>query len=761
MASDSTSLLTSLQQLDLFEPHQLTKVESILSETPDPPTAIRQLVRHGFLTPFQANLVNQGKAGQMVVGPYVLLERLGSGGMGDVFQARHRHIRTRTAALKVVRADRQTDVSSLAARFQREPEIIAMLSHPNIVKVFDAGRDRDQFYLVMEHLEGTDLQQLAKNKPLPVETARQYIAQAARGLEHLDERGMVHRDIKPANLFITKDGTVKILDLGLALLRSTAPDEDTVDELTGPGRVGTPIYWSPEQALNSHNVDVRADIYSLGRTFAYALTGKPPSADHAPFQFAELRKVRPDLPRDVFDILAKMTERDANRRYASPRDLVRALGRGAATKSRLPWRVALGAGVALALVAILATAGWIRSRLAGPADPGGVAAINNPVNKPEDKKPPVGPVVLPVKDPPAKEPLPKDPPKDPPAKDPPAKDPPAKPIDPLPVGDLGKTRVLTQHTGTIYSVAVVPGKAQAVSCSMDEIIWWDLKSNFVLKRKSSGFEPPSPKPKFSDNDFPVQAELKTADEILAERSPFGAVQVEPEGKWALFGGMNSVSVWQFEPWGRRLIFTRKHCGVIGASIDLSADRRYVLHGNYDNLVKLYDLKTGQELSYALPGSLGRFSRDGKKVLTAVRGQTPRENTPLHLFEFETGQPIQAFGGHRTGVEAIAFSPDGKHVASVGVRDKEPVLWNLETYEEVRRFTGHTGNVFALCFSSDGKQLLTGSEDKTARLWNVADGSEIDRFTRHSKAVHAVAFSPNDTYALTGGADQMMGVWQLK
>lgn len=756
MTSDHSSLLTSLQHLDLFEPHQLTKVEAILSETPDPPTAIRQLVRHGYLTPFQANLVNQGKAAQIIVGPYVLLERLGSGGMGDVFQARHRHIRTRTAALKVIRADRaQTNVGSLAARFEREPEIIAMLSHPNIVKVFDAGRDRDQFYLVMEHLEGTDLQQLARDKPLPIETACRYIAQAARGLEHLDERGMVHRDIKPANLFITADGTVKILDLGLALLRSIRSGEETVDELTGPGRVGTPVYWSPEQALHSHAVDIRADIYSLGRTFYYALTGKAPSADHAPFQLREVRKTRPDLPGDVFDILAKMTERDPHRRYASPREVVRALGRGRgpATKSRRRVAVIAG-GIALSLIAVLAMAVWVRSWLSGPpVDPGRVAVLDKAGDKAMEKKPPIDPVVVPGKKPvlPAE-----DPPRDP------IKAPPVKPIDPLPVGDLGQSRVLTQHTRQICSVAFVPGKAQAVSCTMDEMIWWDLKNNQVLKRKTTGFESPfAQPPKFLDNDFPVQPEPQTDEAKLAVHAALGALLVEPEGKWVLVGGMTSLTVWSFEPWGRRLLFTRKHCGVIGASIDMTADRRYALHGNYDNLVRLYDLTKGEELPHALPGSMGRFSRDGQRVLTAARGLTPRENTPLQLFEFATGQPIKNFGGHRTGVEAIALSPDGKHAVSVGVREKEPVLWSLETYEEVRRFTGHTGNVLALCFSSDGKQLLTASEDKTARLWRVADGTEINIFTRHSKAVHAVAFSPDDAYALTGGADQMVGIWQLK
>ena len=198
--------------------------------------------------------------------------------MGQVFKARNWKL-GRIVALKLIRKER-LDSPDAIRRFQREVRAAAALSHPNIVLAYDADQIGGTHLLVMECIEGaSDLAKLVKkNGPLPVAQACEYIRQAALGLQHAFERGLVHRDIKPANLLLTADGkTVKILDMGLARLDQKAGDGEASSTMTQEGAVmGTPDYIAPEQAMESHTVDIRADLYSLGCTFYYLLTAKVP-----------------------------------------------------------------------------------------------------------------------------------------------------------------------------------------------------------------------------------------------------------------------------------------------------------------------------------------------------------------------------------------------------------------------------------------------------------------------------------------------------
>ena len=297
------------------------------------------------------------------LGEYDLLDELGGGGMGRVFKAVHRKM-NRTVALKLLPESLVQSPESVE-RFQREVQALARLSHPNIVAVHDAGTAEGTHFYVMDLVVGEDLARLVKEHgPMPVEQALDCILQAARGLEYAHAQGVVHRDIKPSNLILDHDGTVRILDLGIARF-STMP-EQTGDDLTKTGCVlGTVDYMAPEQAMNTRLADHRADIYSLGCTLYCLLTGQPLYGGdtvmerlvaHREHPVPSLRKACPAAPAWLDGILRKMVAKKPEDRYQSATALVSDLERHAAPRS---WRRLV---VAIVTVLLLAVGSWLATR---------------------------------------------------------------------------------------------------------------------------------------------------------------------------------------------------------------------------------------------------------------------------------------------------------------------------------------------------------------------------------------------------------------
>ncbi|HWG44186.1 MAG TPA: protein kinase [Gemmataceae bacterium] len=283
------------------------------------------LVRDGMLTHFQAEQFLQGKWRRFTIGKYKVLERLGSGGMGAVYLCEHKLMRRRVA-VKVLPTAKADDTSSLE-RFYREARAVAALDHPNIVRAYDIDQDDKLHFLVMEHVDGSSLQEMVKKAgPMDVLRACHYMRQAALGLQHAHEtKGIVHRDIKPGNILVDRNGIVKILDMGLA--RFFHDEDDILTKKFEENVLGTADYLAPEQALDSHSVDIRADIYSLGATFYFCLTGRTPFAEgtvaqkliwHQTRQPKPLRQLRPEVPEGVAAIVEKMMAKDAGQRYPTP-----------------------------------------------------------------------------------------------------------------------------------------------------------------------------------------------------------------------------------------------------------------------------------------------------------------------------------------------------------------------------------------------------------------------------------------------------------
>lgn len=300
--------------------------------TPNDLSSIAGLfVRDGLLTFFQAEQFLQGKWKRFTIGKYKVLERLGSGGMGQVFLCEHKLMRRRVA-VKVLPTQKAADPSSLE-RFYREARAVAALDHPNIVRAYDIDQDDNLHFLVMEYVDGASLQEMVrKTGPMDPTRACHYMYWSAIGLQHAHAQGLIHRDIKPGNILVDRTGLVKILDLGLA--RFFLDEDDLLTKKYDESVLGTADYLAPEQAVDSHTVDGRADIYSLGATFYFLLTGQPPFSEgtvaqkllwHQSKNPKPVREVRAEVPDAVGRVVTRMMAKKPEDRYQTPGELAEAL----------------------------------------------------------------------------------------------------------------------------------------------------------------------------------------------------------------------------------------------------------------------------------------------------------------------------------------------------------------------------------------------------------------------------------------------------
>src|SRR5436305_7855523 len=295
------------------------------------------MVRDAVLTNFQAEQFLLGKWRGFTIGKFKLLERVGVGGMGQVFLCEHMFMRKRLA-VKVLPPAKAEQPAALG-RFYREARAAGGLDHPNIVRTHDIDQDGNLHFIVMEYVDGLSLLDLVRKfGPVEVPRAAHYVRQACEGLQHAFEAGLIHRDIKPGNLMVDRTGTVKVLDMGLARIF-----QDTEDMLTlkydEKSVLGTADYVAPEQTRDSHNVDIRADIYSLGATFYFLLTGKVlfPEGSvpqkliwHQTRQPKPVRELRREVPAGLAAVVERMIEKDPQARYQTPGEVAEALAPWAA-----------------------------------------------------------------------------------------------------------------------------------------------------------------------------------------------------------------------------------------------------------------------------------------------------------------------------------------------------------------------------------------------------------------------------------------------
>ena len=343
-------LVDVIRRSRLIDDRKLADVlRDVRSADPDAPSAeslLHRLTADGLLTRFQADQLGAGRWKGFTVGSYKLLDKLGAGGMGRVFLAEHSVLGKRVA-IKVLEGKLAADPIA-RQRFTLEARAAAALDHPNIVHVIDLEADADPPYIVMDYVEGVTFQAaVQKCGPMNPGTAAYCARQVAAGLQLAYEVGLVHRDIKPANLLVDKRGVAKILDLGIVRI----PGESVTMELDAKPILGTADYLAPEQALDSSNVDTRADIYALGATMYYLLSGQPPYPDGsaalkiARKQVADppwISRIRPEVPEGLATVVHRMMARNPADRYPTPSLAAQALGAFATPDSGFPTNLLSG-----------------------------------------------------------------------------------------------------------------------------------------------------------------------------------------------------------------------------------------------------------------------------------------------------------------------------------------------------------------------------------------------------------------------------------
>ena len=296
-----------------------------------------KLVEMGFLTPYQAEKIKEGRS-KFTIGPYTVIDFIGQGGMGQVFKAVHA-VMGRESAVKVLPLTKATPEA--INNFMREIRTQARLDHPNLVRAYDAGRDGDVHYLVTEYVAGADLRKLIRSRgPLTQQQAASVILQAARGLDYAHKQGLIHRDVKPGNILVTPEGIAKVSDLGLAAFILGFENDPRAGKI-----VGTADYLSPEQIRTPGDVTHVSDIYSLGCTLYYAVCGKVPfpggttkekarkHTDETPWH---PRRFNAELHEEFVEVIADMMEKEPGQRIQSAAEVVSRLEQWAGEASPLP-----------------------------------------------------------------------------------------------------------------------------------------------------------------------------------------------------------------------------------------------------------------------------------------------------------------------------------------------------------------------------------------------------------------------------------------
>jgi serine/threonine protein kinase/WD40 repeat protein len=796
------AFLDLLQTNQLLEATQLAEVrESAPAQGTDLPALCKLIFDKGWLTRFQLALLANGR--EIQFGPYRLLDKLGEGGMGQVFKAQHLAM-NRLVALKVIRKDKLANPHSVQ-RFQREMQAAAKLVHQNIVVAYDAGQAGGTHYFAMEYVEGIDLGRMVKQAgPLPVGQSCDYIRQAALGLQHAHEQGLVHRDIKPSNLLVSRTtsqssvaasaggapakalqrSTVKILDMGLARFQ----DVDT--GLTHEGSVvGTPDYLAPEQAVDSRSADIRCDIYSLGCSLYCLLTGAPPFQGtmaelllkHQMKECTPIEEARPEVPPELGDVLRRLMAKNPDDRFQTPDEVAEALSPFCDTEGSVP----LPTG-----------------NRAGGEKPG--SSVNRP-----------GRDTLPNQ--PALTPVPGAGRRNSQLKTGPATGRRNSQLKTAPArrqqGSGAKAVVLVGFFGVLALAGAAawyflgqPDPSPVVQATQPGKSVQPTASSSVATGKTRPTEPAKVVPK--DPEPPaIPPTLTVAPledlNLRAGESQILVVKIERQGFKGpvslLVSGLPNEIVTQ--PHTIEAEATVGHLRLQAAPQTAEMNRRIEIIAAAGNLVTRADLQLNvkkTEQAVGLPivprpmpvvettnlgvHELQRIQVRESLLRSAVSGDGQRillgSGTSLSLWGLRKAQEERRLPGHPNGgVSGLTMSADGRLAISAGF-DRSVRVWDLTTGMEAKQLPSGPSPVGCLALSPDGRLAVGGSgtplfengrmvvqdnrpvfTDCVVRVWDLATGQLVRSLDGNLMPIAQVGFSGDGKRILAGSRDAFLTVWE--
>ncbi|HKB02617.1 MAG TPA: serine/threonine-protein kinase [Gemmataceae bacterium] len=736
-----------------------------------------ELVQRGWLTAYQQAQLLSGHGEKLIIGSYRVLLPLGEGGMGMVFKAFQPKL-DRVVALKVIRPQVLAARPEILSRFQREAKAIAQLNHPNVVILFDADESDGTHFIAMEYVEGQTLEKMVRTQgPLSIRQAAEYMRQCAHGLHHAYEVGLVHRDIKPSNILVAqKDkspgkssmrlarpalvtvrdkntqtatasvkmpanwGQVKILDMGLARLTDGTDDDRPQPEYTPLTRagalLGTPDFIAPEQARDARQVDIRADIYSLGCTFYYILTGKPPFPGgtdvqklirHQTEKPYSIQELRPGVPAEVAQILGRMLEKRPDDRYPTPRDLAEALDGFLGVGP--PPAASPGAPIA-------ETPPVAETPIPGTAHKAPRPRLSKSSEVPKTHETaPLGsretmPLPIVGKD----------------TMKAPSGDPPGSQLDPESTRLTGSlagpptrpTLVVPAHTGLVGAVAFSPNGQFIASAGLDgRVRLWDYSG--PAPKEVAIF--PRPGAEFHSLAFPPND-----DYIVVGGTIQGTARVwrwdwkdNRVGEWGAYQGDRvQIPAMAFSPDGSRFAAAVGSFVVLWKVRGRRAGTGVVLKG------------------HGKPVRAVAFSPDGRRLASTGEGK----HILLWGFGWFRTSVRERFQGHTDVMTGLSYSDNGDWLATVGV-DRSVILWDaVEPKPQTAVFLiGHQDNIQAVQFLPDGHLVSVGEAGRVI-VWKPAGARKMSEPQLAEPIMGTVAVSPDGKRIAAGSADGRVSLFDL-